>query len=136
MRRLIILLSAVGSAMLLANGILLVALVEPAKAAFPGQNGNIAYAASDGNDYEIYTLSDTGGTPTQITNNTTHDYYPAYSPDGKTIAYRGSDGQIYSVPSSGGTPTKITNDSTTDKSYPEYSPDGSKITYSAYNSGN
>ena len=41
----------------------LLAISEKAEATFPGKNGRIAYAASDGNDLEIYTNNPTGGRP-------------------------------------------------------------------------
>jgi hypothetical protein len=46
---------AVGLLMLMT----LVVDVKPAEAAFPGQNGRIAYVASDGHDQEIFTIAAT-----------------------------------------------------------------------------
>jgi Tol biopolymer transport system component len=53
---------------------------------------HIAYEGYDGNDYEIYTISVSGGRPTgerpfQVTDNTVDDRDPSYSPDGTQIAY-------------------------------------------------
>ena len=47
-----------------------------------------AYSGYDGNDYEIYTINSGGGGKVKLTDNTTDDYDPSYSPSGKKIAYR------------------------------------------------
>jgi Tol biopolymer transport system component len=67
--------------------LIVLALGEPAGAAFPGKNGKIAYVGHDGQDLEIYTINPTGGTPVKLTDNTTGDFSPSYSADGKRIAY-------------------------------------------------
>jgi Tol biopolymer transport system component len=96
---------------LLASGVGLLQVEEPAEATFAGQNGNIAYMGFDGNDYEIYTTSPAGGPPFQVTNNVRHDFFPSYSPDGKKIAYTGFDGtddEIYAINATGGPPIEVT----------------------------
>jgi Tol biopolymer transport system component len=126
---------ALASALLLASGVALVTSVKPAKAAFPGENGRIAYSGWDGSDYEIFTIPPNGGTPTQLTNTPTHESFPSYSPDGSTIAYvtEYNDGNhdISIIPASGGTPTQLTNNPTYE-TYPTYSPDGSTIAYAVH----
>jgi Tol biopolymer transport system component len=96
---------------LLASGVGLLQVEEPAEATFAGQNGNIAYMGGDGNDDEIYTTSPAGGPPFQVTNNVRHDFFPSYSPDGKKIAYTGFDGtddEIYAINATGGPPIEVT----------------------------
>jgi hypothetical protein len=99
-------------------GVLFFVPPKVAQATFPGNNGNIAYSAHDGTaDEEIYTIDPTGGTPFQLTNNTTSDYAPSYSPDGQKIAYQhddGNDEEIYTINASGGTPFQLTNNTTSD----------------------
>jgi len=59
----------------------------------------------DGTDYEIYTINANGGGERQITDNSTRDRYPYYSPNGKKIAYSGFDGtdsEIYTINVGGG----------------------------------
>ena len=93
--------------------------------------GSIAYTRYDGNDQEIYTISPTGGTPFQVTDNTTNEFDPSLSPDGTQIAYQGYDGddqEIYTINSAGGTPFQVTYN-TTDDGAPSYSPDGTHIAY-------
>jgi tricorn protease-like protein len=69
-----------------------------------------------------------------VTNNTTNDHSPSYSPSGEKIAYRvsGSEGlhkDIYTINVGGaGKIKKVTNNNTNDFS-PSYSPDGKKIAY-------
>jgi Tol biopolymer transport system component len=76
---------------------------QKAEATFPGKNGRIAYTDWDrGKDYEIYTINPDGSGKRQLTHNNTDDIYPAYSPDGKKIAYVGKDGpkgdlEIYTI---------------------------------------
>jgi len=111
---------------------LVVVEVGPAEAAFPGQNGKIAYSGSDGEDSEIYTIDPGGGEKFKVTNNTTRDYDPSYSPDGQKIAYAGRDAltpnadyEIYTINASGGgrsllglplnKPVRLTNNTTHDR---------------------
>jgi Ca2+-binding RTX toxin-like protein len=69
-------------AVLMAAGLLVVGLmsvVESARAAFPGQNGKIAFASNRNaaGNYEIYTVSSTGtSTYNRITNDGAIDYAP------------------------------------------------------------
>ncbi len=63
---------------------------------------------------------------------------PAFSPDGKTIAFaalRGAVGDIYAVDLASGTITNMTNDNFADAG-PSYSPDGKYLLYIARVSGN
>jgi TolB protein len=55
----------------------------------------------------IYTINATGGGRVQLTDNTTNEENPAYSPDGKKITYSGQDGpkgdfEIYTIKDGGG----------------------------------
>jgi hypothetical protein len=65
-------------AVLMAAGLLvagLMALVERAEAAFPGQNGKIAFTSTRDNvNFEIYTMNSTGGAVDRLTNNSQDDF--------------------------------------------------------------
>jgi Tol biopolymer transport system component len=107
----------------------------------------IAYVGYDENvpvegDYEIFTINAAGGTPFQVTHDTAEGWEvrsPAFSPDGKRIAYTQvaptslQTTQIYTIDATGGTPFNVTKDSTgTHHDSPDYSPDGKTIAYTGY----
>jgi WD40-like Beta Propeller Repeat len=104
---------AVGLLMLM----MLVVEMRPAEATFPGK--------------PIVVVG--GGSGFNLTDNTTNDYTPSYSPNGKGIVYRGigSNGEhseIYTINVSGGGRLQVTNDNKT-KRDPSYSPSGKRIAY-------
>jgi TolB protein len=107
-----------------------VALLEKAEATFPGKNGKISYVFYGGGG-GIYTTNPGGGGNTKVANG---GEGPAYSPNGKRIAYSCSDGhdqEIYTINVGGGGKFKVTNN-TKDDEEPSYSPDGKKIAYTSY----
>ena len=84
---------AVGLLMLM----MLVVEVRPAEATFPGKP------------------KVGGGSGFNVTDNTTNDYTPSYSPSGKRIAYEGYGGQdkdIYTINSDGGGRVQVTDNGT------------------------
>jgi Tol biopolymer transport system component len=120
--------------------LMLVVNPQPAKAAFPGQNGRIAFASERDGDYDIYTVSSAGTEVGlfQRTDNPAFDTEPAYSPDGSKIAFqsdRNGNTDIYTVNSTGAANlTRITNNPNRDRD-PNWSPDGSRIVFSSTRSG-
>ena len=133
MQRRIILLAAVALAVLLASGVTLTAEMGPAKAAFPGQNGRIAFQSFATGDSELFTVNPDGSGLAQLTRNTSEDEYPAWSPDGTKIAYvnwatDSLDEEVFVIPASGGMRTRLTFDRATAR-VPAWSPDGTKIAY-------
>src|ERR671911_2392743 len=123
---------AVAAAGLLADaGLVVVLYAQPAEANFPGKPGKIAFSEYDGNDLEIYTINPNGGGKKQLTDNSTNDIEPAYSPNGKKIAYSGRDApngdyELYTINAGGGGKKQLT-DNTTDDYDPSYSPSGKRI---------
>jgi Tol biopolymer transport system component len=123
--------------------VLVVVNPQPAQAAFPGQNGRIAFASDRAGNYEIYTVSSTG---TEVglsrrTNDPATDQEPAYSPDGSKIAFQRCNVNgicdIWTVNSTGPQNsglTRITNNPANDRD-PNWSPDGSRIIFSSTRSG-
>jgi Tol biopolymer transport system component len=102
-------------AALMALAIAMSALVEgagPAKAAFPGQNGRIAFTSLRDGNYEIYSMKADGTEQTNLTRNSVDDMHPAVSPNGKKIAYssfRNGNEEIFvmtpTAPTSAASPT-------------------------------
>jgi imidazolonepropionase-like amidohydrolase/Tol biopolymer transport system component len=80
----------------------------------------------------IYTKSLPNGTPKRLTNGTDFESEPAFSPDGKTIAFvtwnDQEKGAIYKVPTAGGKSTKLTTDKGIYRT-PSFSPNGKSIAY-------
>ncbi len=81
---------------------------------------------------KLYVMDLPSGTPRKLTDNGDGEFMPAWSPDGRTIAYvtwTGSKGgNIYSVSADGGVSRQLTNVPAY-YAYPTYSPDGSKVVF-------
>ncbi len=63
-------------AVILAVGSLVLVEAKPAKAAFPGQNGEIAFASIRDGRAEIYVMNSDGSNPTRLTKNPARDAAP------------------------------------------------------------
>ena len=65
---------------------------RPAKAAFPGRNGLIAWThpTSLTTDAEIFVMSPNGKNKRQLSDNGQNDFFPAWSPDGRWLAFESS----------------------------------------------
>src|SRR5215211_4141891 len=111
------LLAVAVAGLLAALGLVVVLYAQPAEANLPGKPGKIAFSQDDGNDFEIYTIKADGGGKKQLTDNSTDDRYPSYSPSGKKIAFQGYDGndnEIYTIQPGGGGRTPVTDNGTRD----------------------
>jgi Tol biopolymer transport system component len=79
-------------------------------------SGRVVWHGWDGNDFEIYSASASGGTPVRITNNTYNDEDPKINASGRTV-WQGFDGQDYEIFSANADGTglvQITNNATND----------------------
>jgi Tol biopolymer transport system component len=112
--------------------------VKPAEAAFPGKNGKIAFTSRlDCCDSEIFTMKANGDNKTVLTNNGVDDDYPAFSPNGRKIAFTRAraNTDIFTM-SANGTDKKRVTRSERSESDPAWSPNGTKIAFVRAGNGN
>jgi Tol biopolymer transport system component len=89
-----------GLAAMLALCVIALAAGQPAEAAFPGDDGRIAFHSNrDAGAGEIYTIAPTGGTATRITFPTGGNGDPAFSPDGSRVAFKSPSRTNYEISS-------------------------------------
>jgi Tol biopolymer transport system component len=116
-------------------------LPTAAGAAFPGQNGRIAFMTWQQPTYdtsEIWTMDGAGAELDRLTDNAVADQTPAVSPDGQRIAFasnRDGNYEIYVMDQYGANPVDLTNNAAGD-SDPQFSPDGQKIAFVSNRDGN
>ena len=126
--------------------------MKPVAAAFPGDNGKIAFASSrttgagednPEGDAEIFAMNPDGRAIEQLTVNDGNDYDPAFNHHGSKIVFTSQrDNQnedIYvmdAAPESAtNQPVRLTNNATSDFG-PNWSPDGSKVAFTSNRDGN
>ncbi len=99
--------------------------VSSAAAAFPGENGKIAFVSTrDAGSEEIYTINPDGTDLQRLTNNGVSDEMPAWSADGDRIAFeRGSAIAVMNADGSG------QQQIATDARLPAWSPSGLRIAF-------
>jgi TolB protein len=82
---------------------------------------------------DIFTVKEDGSNLTQVTKESKRNSTPAFSPNGKKIAFvstrDGDKYQIYTINANGSNVTRLTTDSTVAFYNPVFSPDGKKIVY-------
>jgi TolB protein len=97
-----------------------------AEAAFPGNNGKIAFVRGCC-PLDIFTMKPNGDNKTNLTNNRANDGGPAFSPNGRKIAFSRS-GIIFTM-SPNGTDKKRVTTSKSPSFDPAWSPSGSRIAF-------
>jgi tricorn protease len=105
-----------------------IALARTGYYQFPDLHDHAVVFASEG---DLWTVSDTGGTARRITTHAGSEYFPRFSPDGKSIAFTGEYGgnrDIYVIPADGGEPRRLTWHPDVDEMI-GWTPDGKRIIY-------
>lgn len=107
-------------------------VAEPAHAAFPGKNGKIAFSTFvQGGSYEVFSMNPDGTEQVNLSDNPISDLVPAWSADGKRIAWtRGfyDNYEIWSMNADGTDQRNLSNAPQPDI-HPGWAPDGSKIAF-------
>ena len=98
----------------------------------------IALVANRDDDFDIYLIDPEGNTLSQLTDNNGADINPAWSPDGRQLAFSSDvdgDFDIYVIDLETGNSTRLTDNSWDDIS-PAWSPDGDQITFTSNRNAN
>jgi Tol biopolymer transport system component len=83
---------------------------------------------------KLYAQRDNGSEPTQLTEGLEVDRYPAWSPDGRRIAFARDTGgafELFLVDADGRNLSQLTRDSGRYEEFPTWSPDGRRIAYTS-----
>lgn len=129
--------SAALAVLVVCTAALLGAPADSARAAFPGNNGRLAFSSYTGNnefDTEIFTINPDGTGLTQLTSNARIDEAePKWSPDGKRILYLRNrrpvgDSDLWVMNADGSGQTQLT-EGRPILAGPTWSPDGSKVAF-------
>jgi Tol biopolymer transport system component len=86
--------------------------------------GKIAFVSDRDGNWEIYVMNADGTDQRRLTNNPVYDSQPAWSPDGKKLAFTSDPGMIYIMNADGSNLNKLV-----DGQQPAWSPDGKKIAF-------
>jgi Tol biopolymer transport system component len=111
MRKTVLLLASMAAAAVLAGMVALVTAGNPARAAFSGSNGKIAFLSDRDGNNEIYTISFSNGkwgNAKRLTGNRKSDKTPAFSLNGKKIVWERGD-YLYLMNADGSNRHKIPN---------------------------
>jgi TolB protein len=125
--------SVVVAAVLVAVFLLVLGGMRPADAAFPGNNGKIAFSATNNSD--IYSINPDGTDLSQLTNAPEFDTEAAYSPEGERLAftsYQSGGSEVWLMGAGGDNPRQLTNTESSISYSAAFSPDGSRIAFTRH----
>ena len=97
-------------------------------------SGTIVYASNRNGNFDIYTTNIDGTVQKQITNSTSDETEPAWSPDGKKIVFVSNRNgeekrELFIMDADGGEVTQLTFENSSEDFGPDWSPDGNKIVF-------
>lgn len=102
----------------------------------PADGGRIAFTARRDQRAAIYTIAANGSQERRITGPDSDNWEPAYSPDGRYIAFVSSrnnfDWEIYVMNADGARVMQLTNDDPARNTAPAWSPDSQRIAFASY----
>ncbi len=126
-----------GAGVLIGLLAMLVSGVKPAGAV--PEEGPIVFESDRGGHSDIWVMEADGSNAVNLTNDGIADVFPAWSSDGKKIAWtrggRGPEGEIWVMDADGSGKTQITFNAFSDYNA-TWSPDGSRIAFRSFRGGN
>jgi TolB protein len=127
---LVAILAAFAGAQTQPEGVVLDFAGGQAQAAFPGENGRIAFHSDRTGNYEVYKMNADGTSVQNLTQNNDLELFPAFSADGSKIAFTRHTGfeQNHTMNADGKLQTRISYGSVHHE-FPSWSPDGTKIVF-------
>jgi Tol biopolymer transport system component len=133
--RALLLVASVALAVLVACSVAAVAALEPAKAAFPGKNGAIAFTSDRDGQPEVFRMRANGSHQRRLSDTAgVANGDPQWSADGQKIvftnhpAFKEIDSEIYAMDSDGSDEVNLTDDTAWDRD-PCWFPSGDRIAY-------
>jgi cysteine-rich repeat protein len=109
----------------------------PAGAAFPGENGLIAFRSERSGNLDIWVMAPDGTGLRNLTESPEDEYEPQWSPDGKRIVFRRGDGkerELWVMNADGSNQKRLTVNEAEDEE-PSFSPDGLRIAFESDREG-
>lgn len=101
-----------------------------------GIPGRLIFASDRSGDFEVYVMDANGSHLTNLTNHPANDLFPAWSPDGKRIAFARGSGlgrELYVMNADGSNPVRLTFNSLADVQ-PVWSPSGKELAFVRFGS--
>ena len=119
-------------------GAVLLGVVAPAQAAFPGKAGQIVFSSTFAGDREIFSAAADGSGRVDLTRDAHADVTPSWSADGKRITFasdRSGAMEIYLMNADGSGVAQVTHDGSF-ADHPRFTADGRSIVYESRKGGN